>query len=36
MFTPLECRLRAAERQKMAGHVPNPGVRANLEGTHLE
>jgi len=30
MFTPLECRLRAAECQNMVEHSPNPGVRAIL------
>jgi hypothetical protein len=31
MFTPLECRVRAAECQKMAEYAPMPGMRANLE-----
>jgi hypothetical protein len=31
MFTPLDCRLRAAECQKMAERAPNPSVRATLE-----
>jgi hypothetical protein len=31
MFTPLECRLRAAECQKVAEQAPNPGMRATLE-----
>jgi hypothetical protein len=30
MFTPLECRLRAAECQKMAEYAPNPHVRTAL------
>ena len=30
MFTPLECRLRAAECQKMAEYAPNPYVRTAL------
>ena len=31
MFTPLECRVRAAECQKVAEHAPNPSMRAALE-----
>jgi hypothetical protein len=31
MFTPLECRLRAAECQKMAERAPTASVRATLE-----
>ena len=30
MFTPLHCRLRAEECQKMAQHAPNPRVRSIL------
>ena len=30
MFTPLHCRVRAEECQKMAQHAPNPRVRSIL------
>jgi hypothetical protein len=30
MFTPLECRLRAADCQRMAANAPNPRIRATL------
>jgi hypothetical protein len=30
MFTPLECRLRAADCQRMSAHAPNPRLQAIL------
>jgi hypothetical protein len=30
MFTPLECRVRAADCQRMAEHAPNPRIRSTL------
>ena len=30
MFTPLECRLRAADCQRMMAHAPNPRLQAIL------
>ena len=30
MFTPLECRLRAAECQRMVAQAPNPRIRVVL------
>ena len=30
VFSPLECRLRAADCQRMASHAPKPRIRATL------
>jgi hypothetical protein len=30
MFTPLECRLRAADCERMSAHAPNPRLKAIL------
>jgi hypothetical protein len=30
MFTPLECRIRAADCQRMAAHAPNSRIRSAL------